>query len=178
MEDYKSSLSGGVSQNNRRKKTLLPIEALVSVIGFILLLSVFKPICMMTGFNLIAQVTNWPISLICHQCPSRCLALIGVRLAICSRCFAFYSAMFLCALWYWRKGLLLTSITTRGLLLLLAPLIIDGTTQFLGLRSSTNTLRIITGFLAGVGKSLSILPFLADKCTRLTIHSQQGGSDA
>lgn len=38
------------------------------------------------------------------------------------------------------------------------PIIIDGVTQLKGLRQSNNSLRFITGFLAGIGAGMIIFP--------------------
>ncbi|MFB0546840.1 MAG: DUF2085 domain-containing protein, partial [Anaerolineae bacterium] len=44
--------------------------------------------------------------------------------------------------------------------ILLLPIAIDGVTQLLGLRASTNLLRALTGALAGSGFGLFIYPTL------------------
>ena len=146
------------------------VALFATVTGSILVLSVLSPICFMLGWHCTAQLLNWRLSMICHQLPSRCFALFGIKLAICSRCFAFYISMSIIALYYYRMGLPKICITTRGLLLSVAPLIFDGTTQILGFRNSNNAIRIITGFIAGIGTTLAILPFLTDKWTQFTIH--------
>ena len=150
--------------------------SVAAITGFILLLSVLEPICVMQGWHRAAQSINWPIGLICHQLPDRCCELFGVRLAICARCFAFYSAMLLSSLLYLFSGIPRASISTRTLLVLVAPLALDGMTQLCGLRTSTNALRTITGLVAGVGTSLAILPFLTDKCVQSTIKIMKGGT--
>ncbi len=146
-----------------------------SATGIIILCSVLVPFLHLLGLNSTAQLLNWPLSIICHQLPSRCIELFGLRLAICSRCFAFFLAMLICSLWYLYSGIPKLPINIKILMILITPLIVDGTTQFFGLRVSTNTLRIITGLLAGIGAAFSILPFLAGKQHQSIFKFQHGG---
>ncbi|HET7712713.1 MAG TPA: DUF2085 domain-containing protein [Thermoanaerobaculia bacterium] len=88
--------------------------------------------------------------LFCHGIPKRCLTLWEVPMPICARCTAVYAGFL--------AGLLLFIffpwIEERLLRLFLfvasAPMIIDGVTQALRLRESTNDLRIATGLAAGL----------------------------
>ncbi len=48
---------------------------------------------------------------------------------------------------YFRK---LPGSLTAGLIMI-APLVIDGTLQYIGLHQSTNWIRLVTGLLAGTG---------------------------
>lgn len=82
---------------------------------------------------------------LCHHLPERSVPFFGLERYLCSRCL----------------GLLLGGVT--GLVLrhgglhlpvpiaaaLVLPLVIDGVTQGLGWRSSTNGLRLATGLLCG-----------------------------
>lgn len=86
----------------------------------------------------------------CHGMPERCFTLEGVPMPICARCTGIYAGFLV--------GVLLM-LAVRKLhhlrlpawlaLVLVAPLFIDGVTQGIGLRESTNELRVITGLLAG-----------------------------
>ncbi|MGA1866344.1 MAG: DUF2085 domain-containing protein [Thermoplasmatota archaeon] len=90
----------------------------------------------------------------CHGDPSRCFWVKGRPLPLCSRCITFYPftvigvaialpiAMFL-------HPTAWTVLVT--FILLELPLVVDGYTQYLGLRSSNNALRAITGALSGIG---------------------------
>jgi len=41
---------------------------------------------------------------------------------------------------------------------LVVPLLLDGITQYVSLRESNNLLRLLTGFLAGIGISIIVFP--------------------
>jgi len=51
--------------------------------------------------------------------------------------------------------------------LLIAPLIIDGTTLYFNLRESNNFIRTATGLMAGIGSSIILIPTYSDKITYL-----------
>lgn len=89
----------------------------------------------------------------CHQIPERCLLVNGKRMFICSRCFGLYFGLII--------GFLVSSIFNLGRLfnkrelliigfVMCSPLAIDGITQLLKWRESNNTLRFVTGILAGL----------------------------
>jgi uncharacterized membrane protein len=104
-----------------------------------------------------------PFRIACHGIPSRCLALWGTKMPICARCTAIYIGLFagvvlfmlFAAVRTWRgaglwdlerdEKVLRTVMFAAAL-----PLAIDGITQALRLRESTNDLRLVTGMLAGV----------------------------
>lgn len=45
-----------------------------------------------------------------------------------------------------------------AMIVFLVPMAIDGTIQFFGLRESTNIIRLLTGFLGGIGVILFLYP--------------------
>jgi uncharacterized membrane protein len=72
---------------------------------------------------------------------------------ICARCTGFYLGLLIGIL----PGLVLSTIThltlvpmTVVMVLGIAPMAIDGGTQYLGWRKSTNGIRLATGLIAGV----------------------------
>lgn len=88
---------------------------------------------------------------LCHQRPDRSFFIRGHQLPLCARCtglvcgtifFCIYS--FLVPIFY-SVNLLIFSIIIQ------LPYILDGTTQYFGLRESNNMLRFITGFIGAVG---------------------------
>ena len=93
---------------------------------------------------------------ICHQVPTRCLWIFTSPMALCARCFTIYLALFI-------TGIFLVKQKTNRIhlkvgVLLLIPCVIGGSTQYLGLRLSNNTLRCVTGTLAGIGIGLIFFP--------------------
>lgn len=82
----------------------------------------------------------------CHQMPERSFFFKGYQFPVCERC----------------TGLLIGYILGFGieflcpfdmltLFLICVPLIIDGTTQYAGLRESNPWLRLFTGIICGIG---------------------------
>jgi len=92
------------------------------------------------------------LSLLCHGLAKRSFKFSGEKMLVCSRCFGVYA------------GFLVTSATLFLLygafnadvsfflaaLLFLAPMALDGATQLVGKRESTNTIRFVTGYLGGL----------------------------
>jgi len=93
---------------------------------------------------------NFIGSLVCHQLPERTLWVGGHYLPVCARDTGAYIGLLLgySLLTMRRKrapgppNLLMT-------LLMLAPMIVDAGTQWIGFRTSTNEVRLITGLLFG-----------------------------
>ncbi len=120
-----------------------------SVAAGILLLAVAATIAMANGAS---DSLRLPFRLLCHGLESRSLLIAGEAMPICSRCTAIYVGMLvgigtgLTALSRWQIAL-----PGWGAFLLASPMILDGVTQLVGLRESTNELRIVTGLVAGFG---------------------------
>jgi uncharacterized membrane protein len=87
----------------------------------------------------------------CHGMPERCFTLDGVPMPICARCTGIYAG-FLVALFLMFAVRKLQHMRLPSWLAwtLVTPLFIDGVTQGIGLRESTNGLRVMTGLLAGM----------------------------
>ena len=83
---------------------------------------------------------------ICHREEDRCIKLFGHTSFLCARCtgilIGFVLALFICYLPF--LNITLPWLISVGLM---APLIVDGSTQFIGLRESNNILRFISGIL-------------------------------
>lgn len=92
--------------------------------------------------------------LFCHGMPERCFHLWGVPMPICTRCTAIYVGLALAIAAF----ALLPRLTERGarflLLAAVVPLGVDGLTQLVRLRESTNGLRSATGLIAGIAFGL------------------------
>ena len=104
----------------------------------------------------------------CHQLPERSYFVHGHQVAVCARCSALYLSFLGGGLVYalvrvirgsrrvpaWPK----VPLWAVGCAVL--PLAIDGTTQLLGLRESTNGWRTITGGLAGGVTAAFVYPYM------------------
>jgi len=90
----------------------------------------------------------------CHGMPERCFYVWGVPMPICARCTAIYVGLALAIAAF----VLLPRLTERGARLLLlaavVPLGVDGLTQLLRLRESTNGFRSATGLAAQIAFGL------------------------
>lgn len=87
----------------------------------------------------------------CHGMPERCFTLDGVPMPICARCTGIYAGFLLGVfLMFAVRKLQRMRLPAWLALALVAPLFIDGVTQGIGLRESTNELRVMTGLLAGI----------------------------
>jgi uncharacterized membrane protein len=95
--------------------------------------------------------------LMCHGMPHRCLDLFGVPMPICARCTGIYAGMLAGVAMFWLVPLLRERVMRRVALTAIMPLAIDGLTQLAGFRESTNTLRLVTGSIAGLAFGLWVL---------------------
>ncbi|MGH9458550.1 MAG: DUF2085 domain-containing protein [Thermoanaerobaculia bacterium] len=92
-----------------------------------------------------------PFRLTCHGIDARALAIDGIPMPICARCLAIYAGGLAGIFLFlvpgpWRRY----AVPTLFFLVALVPMGVDGVTQALGLRESTNALRMATGFPAGL----------------------------
>ncbi len=86
--------------------------------------------------------------LLCHGIPARCLTVWGAVMPICARCTAIYAGLLAGLILFRALPRFRETVMRRAMLFAALPLAIDGLTQATGLRTSTNTLRIVTGLLA------------------------------
>ncbi|MEM4295469.1 MAG: DUF2085 domain-containing protein [Candidatus Anstonellales archaeon] len=80
--------------------------------------------------------------------------LIGYKFPVCARDLGIFMGMALTTLAFRRGGENKDEIRMAYIILLIIPLAIDGSGQFLGFWESTNDIRIITGLLFGAGITL------------------------
>lgn len=95
---------------------------------------------------------------ICHQFPSRCFYVFGSNMGVCARCFSIYLTVFLCSIAFVFRDFELP-FAKRLIVgcLLIAPLIIDGLTQYYGYRTSNNFIRCLTGAMCGLSVSVMLV---------------------
>jgi len=93
---------------------------------------------------------------VCHQIPGRSFYLVGHPLAVCSRCLGIYLGFLFGTLLYPFGGRLsrVRLPKLRTFLAMSAPIAADTAANFLRLWSTSNMLRLTTGFLWGL-----LLPF-------------------
>ncbi|HHN82026.1 MAG TPA: DUF2085 domain-containing protein [Methanomicrobia archaeon] len=100
---------------------------------------------------------------VCHQRLERTMVVMGEPMAVCARCFGIYAGFLLGTVLY----PLYARLEKRGppdirhVLVAVLPLAIDGGTQLLGLRESTNVIRLLTGGLFGIVFVQYFIPLVA-----------------
>jgi uncharacterized membrane protein len=98
-------------------------------------------------------------SLICHRKPERTFKINNWYFPVCSRCTGIYIgafSYFLIVYWVYFEYNWVNILLT---VLLVVPTFMDGFTQLLLSRESTNTLRVSTGILAGIGLGVLVKAF-------------------
>ncbi|MGQ9515673.1 MAG: DUF2085 domain-containing protein [Anaerolineae bacterium] len=115
--------------------------------GGLLLLAAVAPLAWAAGLYPLATRLYWLFHFICHQEPARSLWIAGQPMAICARDVGLYGGLWV-GLWIalWRRP----SLPGWLVVMCVLPMALDGGTQLLGLRESTNVLRVVTGGLAGI----------------------------
>jgi len=83
---------------------------------------------------------------LCHQKPERSFHIGGRQFPVCARCTGIWLGIPIAFILLYVFGF-----RSSIVMLLIIPMIIDGGTQYLGYRESTNTLRFVTGILFAVG---------------------------
>lgn len=137
---------------NRDTKILLAV--LAPIPALILSLSALASFALANGAT---QNLRWLFRILCHGMAERSLVLFGQPMPICARCTGIYIglmigfAAFLVLPWIEER------IMRTVAFVALMPLAIDGLTQLVRLRTSTNPLRMATGLIAGFAFGLWIL---------------------
>lgn len=86
--------------------------------------------------------------------------MIGYKFPVCSRCMSIYLGMVLGIVFYLLKKDKHHPPPLWLFIILILPLALDGGSQLIGLRKSFNTLRFITGLIAGIAVPVYLLPIL------------------
>ncbi|WP_460373588.1 DUF2085 domain-containing protein [Methanocalculus sp. MC3] len=89
----------------------------------------------------------------CHRKKERSIPFFGLEKYLCSRCLGMYLG-FVSGLFFVIVGFRLPFWI---LIPFFIPMVIDGTTQLMGLRKSNNCLRLITGLLFGFSISFLVV---------------------
>jgi len=155
-----------------KKKTLI-IVSFAMIFGILVVSAALEPVCRGNEICLLYNIFHTINSTICHQHPPRCLQIFNSSMGLCSRCFAFYLAGLICTIVFPFLG---STQKQRPnfyfFILMITPLTIDGSTQYLGLRTSTNILRLVTGGMAGIGTTIPLLQLICYKFCQDQDHSK------
>lgn len=92
----------------------------------------------------------------CAQVPTHCIWIFNSNMGLDCRCFFIYVLLFLTGLFFVLRKT--KKIYWKCSIMLIIPVLLDGITQLLQYRNSTNTLRIVTGSLCGIGLGMFIYP--------------------
>jgi len=96
--------------------------------------------------------------ILCHQKVERSYFINGNQMPFCSRCTGIFLGLalgMLISIIFYNKIVFSDKIVIFILLLIL-PLVIDGTMQLFGVWESKNIIRIVTGILTGIAGSIAI----------------------
>lgn len=145
--------------DNRRMRFLL-LSPFIGISFFILACALASPYfernLMIVPYKLVTSF----VGKICHQYPSRSFYLFDSNVGLCTRCFGLYLSLFLALIAFVFIEL---TLPTKVILLVACcmclPMLVDGSTQYWGLRESNNLLRLLTGFAAGIGISTLVVQF-------------------
>src|SRR5712691_3986156 len=111
--------------------------------------------------------TRWRLlfSLLCHGIERRCLTMFGTPMPICARCTGIYIGLLMGVLAFTLFPLIEERLTRTAMYAAALPMAIDGLTQALGLRESTNPLRLATGFAAAFAFGMWALAAIEQQAT-------------
>lgn len=118
------------------------------------------PLLMTAGRTRLANLIYFVYQFLCHQMPSRSFYLGRFQVAICERDLALYGGACLAGIAFAVVRRRAKSLPLPVLLVLMGPLILDGVTQLIGLRTSTWELRTLSGLLASGAAVWLVYPYL------------------
>jgi uncharacterized membrane protein len=129
-----------------------------AVVGF----AALAPLAEGRGYDRLARGIYLAYRPFCHQRAERSFHLAGEKMAFCERDLAIVAGAVFCCIIYAvaRRLTTIPAIPGVALVLLIAPMAIDGGTQLVGLRESTWQLRLATGGLFAVASCWLLLPRL------------------
>jgi len=115
--------------------------------------------------NTLYSIYNWIGYGLCHQLPERTITYQGHPLPVCARDTGIYLGFLISFLYIWlthqRRENLLPSKTIMALAVLFVAIMgVDGVTSYLGLRTTTNEIRLITGLLTGFALPVFLFPVM------------------
>jgi uncharacterized membrane protein len=141
-------------------------------------LIVLTPYLAAKEFQLPSKFLYYFFSHFCHQRPERSFFLFGKQLPVCARDVSLYMAAFISSVSYPKlRNICTTTMPSKlYLVLFLLPMALDGGTQLLGLRESTNLLRCITGILAGLIAPFFAIPLMMGSCSSIDVENSESSN--
>lgn len=133
---------------------------ITAVLGLIVAIALSIPFLSYFGLDAIAKPLFFALHFVCAQVPSHSFYIFGHQLGLCARNLSIYVSMFLGSLVFVLSKKRMPGLPWWLWILLLLPMVWDGTTQMFGWRESTWVLRVITGTLFGLGNIWFVLPML------------------
>jgi Predicted membrane protein len=130
-----------------KRDTRIVAATLVAIAGVILSASIACTAAIAHGASM-----RWRLlfRIFCHGIPERCLVLWNIPMPICARCTAIYAGLALSLAAFLLLPRMKEPVARMALFAAVFPMALDGLTQLVNLRVSTNSLRIETGLLAGI----------------------------
>ncbi|WNS77454.1 DUF2085 domain-containing protein [Bacillus sp. DTU_2020_1000418_1_SI_GHA_SEK_038] len=115
--------------------------------------------------SIIEQITFFIGKAICHQLPERTFEMEGHYFPVCARDAGIYfgifsSLMFITVKKRYRNITIPNKKNSFILLLFLLPLVVDGFGSYLGVYSTTNLIRVITGIFFGSALPFFLIPLI------------------
>lgn len=129
----------------------------IGLLALLILGAMLDPLLYAVGYSEVASRIFSLYRLICGQVPSHSYYLLGYQLALCSRNLAIYTSLLGGAIAYNWIEPRIPPLDWKLWLLTMAPMALDGGTQFFGLRESDWELRTLTGAIFGLGARWFIL---------------------
>jgi len=139
-------------------------------------LPVLAPLLMSWGQVKLANLIYFVYQYVCHQMPSRSFFIGRFQVGICQRDLALYGGACVAGLLFSLVRDRFRPLPISVWIILIAPLVLDGATQVLGLRLSTWQLRTVSGLLASAATVWLVYPYLEEgfRDIRVSAGSQLG----
>ena len=144
------------------------------VLGLIVAIALSIPFLWYFGLDAIAKPLFISLHFICAQVPSHSFYIFGHQLGLCERNLSIYVSMFMGSLVFVLSKKRMPGLPWWLWILMLLPMVWDGTTQLFGWRESTWILRLVTGTLFGLGNIWFVLPMI-QKTLNETPPTQRSG---
>lgn len=137
------------------KKDTKIVLAVVAAIPTVILAA--SALCSWAIANGASMAWRLPFRVMCHGFVHRSLEMFGVPMPICARCVGVYAGLLAGLAAFAVLPMLTERVMRVAAFAAVTPLAVDGLTQLMGLRESTNPLRLATGAIAGLAFGLWVL---------------------